>query len=126
MARISLSTWVDRLGKKREERKELEAKLKKIKEEERVIEDKILDNCSKDEISAIKGRQWAISLTRSIVPNVTDWNKFNKYVIRNKAIDMLQRRVSTSAWRERVEAGKNIPGVEPFTRIGLQLRKVKK
>jgi len=64
------------------------------------------------------------TLRKTVVAQVTDWDKFYRYVSRNKAFFLLQRRVADKAWRETLELrkGRDIPGTEPFTKVGLNLR----
>ena len=63
------------------------------------------------------------SLSPHVVPNVKDWTKFYAWINKNKAPELLQKRVAVEAWRERTEGGKALPGVEPFTVIKPSLRK---
>ncbi len=64
------------------------------------------------------------SIRKTVVAQVTDWEKFYRYIHKNKAFYLIQKRVSDAAWRETLEGRKNrpIPGTEPFTKIGLNLR----
>lgn len=60
------------------------------------------------------------TLTENRVTSITDWPKFINYVIRNKATDLLQRRISSVAWRDRTEDGARVPGIDVFHKWGLR------
>jgi hypothetical protein len=48
------------------------------------------------------------------VPVVQDWKELYGYIIENKEFDLLHKRTSISAFRERWDAGLDIPGVQKF------------
>lgn len=54
------------------------------------------------------------------VPQLRDWSKFERWVLRHKRLDLLQRRVSAPAWRE-IQGG--VPGIEVFNVTKLSVRK---
>jgi len=103
-----------------------ENKLKEKKQRYEEMSDDLLNNFNKQDLNGASGKLGSVSVTKTIVPDVEDWNKFFSYVHRNKAFDMLQRRVSVSAFRERLEAGKKVPGVVPFTKVDIRLNMKKK
>jgi hypothetical protein len=58
--------------------------------------------------------------------NIGDWESFVKFVKKTNGFDLLQRRVSTEAWRQRVEDGVKVPGIEVFTKQVLSIRNKRK
>lgn len=64
------------------------------------------------------------SITETVVANVDDWDAVNRYISRNKAFYLYERRISSAAYRELLESrkGKPIPGITPFTKRTLSLR----
>lgn len=102
-----------------------EKKLKAKKEKYNEGKDKIINEFSKDKIQGLKGSLAQVSIIKTDIPIIEDQNKFFKYVFRNKAVDLLKNGISTKAYRERIEAGKKIPGVSNFCKITLRVSKVK-
>jgi hypothetical protein len=98
------------------------AKAKKKYEDQK---SKMMDHMAHAGTATYKGNRGIVSLTEAEVPSVKDWNKFNKYVMKHKALDLLQRRVSVTAWRDRLEAGENIPGVDKFVKYSLRVAQSK-
>lgn len=68
-----------------------------------------------------KSELGTVSVAKQSIPTVKDWEAFYTYLLDNQAVDLLQRRISTSAWRERVEEGEVIPGVELFEKATLRI-----
>lgn len=57
------------------------------------------------------------------VPQIKDWGAFEKYILRHKRLELLQRRVSPVAWRALLEElGTAVPGVVPFSKRKLSVR----
>jgi hypothetical protein len=61
-----------------------------------------------------------VTLVTTLVPSVEDWEKFIAHVLKSKSVELLTRRVSTEAWRERLDAGQLVPGVKGFPRVTLR------
>jgi len=105
----------------------IEVKKQKLKDKYTIMETALLKEFTKDELmTSAGGKIGKVNITKPKVPNVVSWDKFYKYVARNKAFDMLQRKVSTTAWKERLAQGKKVPGIESITLIKLNLSPVKK
>ncbi len=71
-----------------------------------------------------RGGKARASVKEAIVAKVVNWDEFYRFIGRNKAFHLLQRRVSDPAYRELLEQRKNgVPGVEPFTKRSLSVTK---
>lgn len=112
-------------AKRLEYQREVEAKLAEFKAAEQAIEDHIINKFSKSEIEGAKGKLASASITRAVYPKVTDWDKVWAYIAKTKQFDLMERRMAKVAYRERYEAGVQIPGTEPFEKMDLSLTKVK-
>lgn len=66
-----------------------------------------------------------VSIKRTTVPTAKDWAAIDAYILKHKALDLLQRRIGVNAWRERVEAGEKVPGIEAYEKIDLAWTKAK-
>lgn len=100
-----------------------EADASKTKKRYEELKAKMMDHMTHAGTATYKGTKGTVSMTEAEVPTVKDWDKFNTYVLKNKALDLLQRRVSTTAWRDRLEAGQKVPGVEKFTKYSLRVNR---
>jgi hypothetical protein len=86
---------------------------------------KMLENMEYAGTATYKGDKGTISLTETVVPTVQNWDQFNKFILKNGAFDLYQRRISSTAWRDRLEAGEKIPGVLEYTRQNLRVNQSK-
>ena len=122
-ARMStMGSTIDSLWAKREEKREAEAKIKVIESEIAVIEESLMERMDKEETAKSQGTKASVSITQAVVANVEDWAAFHAYVAKNKYFHLLQKRVSDPAVRELWDAGKKVPGVQPFTKRKLNIR----
>lgn len=99
----------------------LDAKLAKLNSASNELEEQILQRFTAEEISSVRVSGGLATRVVETVPNVCDWDVFYAFVKKHNAFELLQRRVTATAWRERVEAGKPVPGIESFNRVHLKL-----
>jgi hypothetical protein len=114
---------VDLFYKLRSERIELERSVKDLKEQQDRLEEHIFNVFKKGDLEGCKGKTAVGSITRTVVPDVQDWDSFYAYMIKSKQLDLLERRPSRAACRERWDNDVEIPGVAQFEKIGLSVTK---
>lgn len=119
----NLGSCIDLLFEMREERIKLQRLAEEMSKKETELNEHILQAFSKTDLEGARGKLATCSIKRSKVPTVDDWEKFYKYVQKNGAFDLLQRRVSAEACRARWEQDVVIPGVKTFDVIKLSLTK---
>lgn len=99
---------------------------KKKKEAYDILAQQMIDQLDADGTTMTGDKDVATaSITDTVVAQVVDWDKFYRYISKNKAFYLLQRRVADKAWREEVidqRKGRLIPGTEKFTKRRLNLR----
>jgi hypothetical protein len=120
---IPAGKLADLLYKLRAERGEIEGKAEEVKAEETRIKDFLIETMPKAELSRITGELANAALTRKVVPQVADWDKLYAFIEKNDAFDLLQKRPSELAFKERWEAGVQVPGVDQFTVLGISVTK---
>jgi hypothetical protein len=69
------------------------------------------------------GKSATASIKKTIVPVVEDWKKTYAYIHKNKAFELLHRRLASTAWSEVIEAGGKVPGVAALEVEDLSLTK---
>lgn len=95
-----------------------------LAEEESAIKNHLIENLPKSEASGVAGKVARAMIITQNVPQVKDWDAFYEHVRKTKSFDLLQRRVSDAAVKERWENGKKVPGVETFTVVKVSLNKL--
>ena len=122
----SLGACADLLFDLRQKRLDLDKLAASAKEAETALINHIIDKMDKESTGAA-GKHHMVRVQTKQKPQVKDWAKFYEYVGKNKAFDLLQRRLSDAAIMDRLEDPKNkrgVPGVEMFTAVTVSLTKV--
>lgn len=79
----------------------------------------VLDEQGVDRIST---NGVTLSVSETVVPQVTDWNEVYAYVEQTGAFHLFERRMSSVAFRELVDRIGHVPGVESFTKRAISMR----
>lgn len=109
----------------RNERLALEKKVNELKEREVALKDHLIDNLPKSQAGGIAGKLARVEITKRNVPRIDDAKKFWQYAHRKGNEDLFKESLVESAVKSRWEAGKTVPGVEPFTIVSLSVSKLK-
>jgi hypothetical protein len=119
----TLGACADRLFTLRAEassiRKALDAtalvkRLGKIAEEQKAIEEHLIENLPKSKADGIVGKLAKAIIKTSKVPTVTDWDKLYAHILKTRDFSLLPRKVLTESVRDRWEEKKVVPGVGVF------------
>lgn len=113
---VQLGALADSYHAAKTKLKTAEARLEPLRERVHDLEVELLRALAEAKATGARGRKASVTISNQLVPTIEDWSAFEKFVISTKSLDLLQRRVSTSAWRERLEAAVPVPGVVPFSR----------
>jgi len=108
----------------REQRKLIEARAELIKADEQKIIEHLIERCTKTELTKLAGKLAQASLSKTLMPTVTDWDKLNEYITEHDAWQLRNKAANAAAFRELWEAGIEVPGVDKFTQVKLNVRKL--
>lgn len=115
-------TTVDKLVGLRNKKRDLEASVKSLEGQIEELQSQLLEEMESAGVDKFSGKLGTVSISTNVVANVEDWDALYPYIAKNKLWQLLQRRVSDPAYRELLDAGKKIPGVQPFSKKRLNLR----
>jgi hypothetical protein len=122
-ARISKQLAV--LKKLMDQQDKLMVQLVPIKEKIEALRERLLKDFTAAELSSTTAAGLRVTRSTTPVPSLVDRIKFFAYASRKANWDLLQGSVAVAAWRERMDAGKAVPGVKPFNRVGLTVTRIK-
>lgn len=108
-----------------EQEQELSRKLKPKKEKLDELETQIIEAMKKEKLTEFGGTGGRLIYNRKAVPTVKDWNELYKYIKKNDAFFLLEKRTSVTAYREILDSGQTLPGVETFFKESLTLSRKK-
>lgn len=118
----TIGDLIDKAFALRERKKEIEAQLAEIDGQIEGVQEQLMEKLEGQGISQSRGARASCSITKSVTGNVTDWDALWPWIAKNKFFHLVQRRLSDPSYRELLESGKKVPGVEPFTKKRLNLR----
>jgi len=119
----TLGECVDLLYVTRQTRLDLEHQAQKFQSRETALREHIIEKFSKADIEGARGKVATCSVNHATVAQVTDWAAFMEYVGRERAFDLVQRRVNDTAYRSRLDERVSVPGLEPFKVLKLSVQK---
>jgi len=120
---VKIGTLIDRLQRVSLQVKELTAKVEKAKADKEAAKKLVLDQLKSLGLESARGNLATVTHTETTIAEVVDRKKVWAYIQRNKATDLLQFRVSNPAFRERLDAGKKVPGLKSFVKHDLSVTK---
>lgn len=120
----ALGACADKLFELRNKRLAEQKKVDEIAAEESALKNHIIENLPKSEASGVAGKLARVTVVTKQIPQVKDWDAFYRYVKKTGSFDLMQKRLTDAAIKERWEAGKEIPGVEHFNAVSVSINKV--
>lgn len=120
----ALGACADKLFELRNKRLEMQKAVDAVAAEESALKNHIIENLPKSEASGVAGKLARVTVVTKQIPQVKDWDAFYKYVKKTGSFDLMQKRLTDAAIKERWEAGKEVPGVEHFNAVSVSINKV--
>ena len=123
----TLGELIDNMWALREERTAAEAVVDGIKAKIAAVEAQIDERMEAEGMTKATGAKATVSFTFTTIADVQGdegWTKLYAYIKKTGYWHLLHRRVTDAAYKELLEAGKKVPGVEPFTKKRINLRTI--
>lgn len=100
---------------------------RKAKEEYEALRDQVIVFMDEQGTSLLSAAGLVSEIKETEVPTIKDWAELIPFLLRNKRLDLFQRRLSPAVWREMLEerAGRPVPGIEAYTNRTLSVRRAK-
>lgn len=123
----NLAACVDMAYELRQQRLEESKGIKVIQEKESILKHHLIDTLPVGEASGIAGQIARCAVVTKQVATLKDAEALFAWIKKQPGTTgfrVLTRGLSDDAIRELWDAGKQVPGVEPFTTVGLSLTKL--
>lgn len=121
----TIGALIDKMKTIAVERSTLSLADKALSEEQKGLEQQIIELMDKQETRVGEGKIAKASIIEAEEPTIEDWDAFTKWMTRTKNLHLIQRRISAPAWREiRALKKAEVPGIGVFTKRSLNLRAV--
>lgn len=112
----NLGATIDAYRNLYDQRAELNRQVKQIEADMKLLEGDLLRDMDALGIDSARGKTASLRINENVYPSVQDWDQVYEFVKSNDAWYLLERRMTTLAYRQMQEAGEDIPGVEPMTK----------
>ena len=108
---VTLDDKLNRLADTRLQLKALLEQEKKLKQVQNALETEIAADMERQGLTQTGNDACTISLKTEIVPTVEDWDALHQHIIATGQFELLQKRMSATAYRELITMAQSVPGV---------------
>jgi hypothetical protein len=105
---------INDLAEVRKEIMKKNAEVKDLQKEKSELEAVLMARFKEQGVTRMAADGYTVTLAKQTVPTIKDWTAFSKYVVENDALYLLQRRLSPAPYRDLLDQGQQVPGLEPF------------
>jgi|TARA_R100000789_G_C2961189_1_gene137981 hypothetical protein len=108
----TLNNLMDDLATTRGEIHTLQEKEKSLRLRRNELESKIMWKMEEQGLDQIANDACTISKKLEIVPTVEDWDLLHQHILNTNQFELLQKRMSATAYREFLQMDMSVPGVK--------------
>lgn len=106
----------------RDEKRELDKKSTELGAALEETKFEIMRRMNELGVEQLSGAGMTVTLSETVVATVEDWEALNAHILESGELFLLERRVSSKAYREKLAAEEAVPGTKPFTKYALNMR----
>lgn len=110
---MNINELIEKRSKVKTEMAELNAQLKELRQEQDDLDHQLLNKLDEQGLSRTANDKASVSINQDTVPDVTDWDALYEHVTNTQDFSLLQRRVSSTAYKELLKLGEAVPGLQP-------------
>jgi len=103
---------------------QLNKQLKELRGEQDYVDVLLLRKMDTEGVSRTANENASVSINEDTVPNVDDWDALYEHVTSTQDFSLLQRRVSSTAYKELLKMGESVPGLSPRSVRRVNFRKL--
>ena len=107
----NLDDKMNMLNDTRQELKQLQAQEKALKDTQNYLEAEIAADMTKQGLTQTGNDVCTISIKTEVVPTVENWDALWQHIFDTRQSELLQKRMSATAFRELIAMGQSVPGV---------------
>lgn len=89
--------------------------LKDLRQRQDELDVELMKRLDAEGLARTANSEASVSINEEVVPDVQDWDQLYEHVINTGDFSLIQRRVSSTAYRELLKMGEAVPGLEPRT-----------
>ena len=122
MSEKKLTDLLTELAKTKKEIKSIQDNEKTYKATQRELEAQIVIRMQEQGLDKVSNDLCTISIKQEIVPTVENWDDVHEHIVKTNQFELLQKRMSATAYRELITLGMDVPGVKSteLTRVNFR------
>lgn len=120
---MKISDLIDKYVETKALKESLNEDIKKANEKLATIEADIMEQMASTGITQAASDKASCTMRETLHPAIEDWNAFYSYVASTNQFELLHKRLSSTVFRERWEAGETIPGTKASSVWELSVRR---
>ena len=109
----TIDELIDRKKSIKTQMEKLNSELKGLREQENNIDLELLKKLDTEGLKKTANEVASVSIKEETVPDVHDWDALYEHIKQTGDFSLIQRRVSSTAYRELLKLGENVPGLQP-------------
>tara|TARA_B100001287_G_scaffold265480_1_gene258437 strand:+ start:416 stop:808 length:393 start_codon:yes stop_codon:yes gene_type:complete len=109
----TIDELIDRKKSIKNQMEKLNSELKGLREQENDIDLQLLKKLDTEGLKKTANEVASVSIKEETVPDVHDWDALYEHIKQTGDFSLIQRRVSSTAYRELLKLGENVPGLQP-------------
>ena len=118
-----LDDLIDEMVRIRDQKRVREEQIKELNKTLTDLQQRFIQSAKAAGTEYARGALGSATIVETVVPQIDDWDLVADWIKENDALYLLHRRISSVAWKELRDMGEDIPGVEPYTKVSVSLRK---
>ena len=122
MSKKKITDLLTELAKTKREIKNLQEAEKLYKRTQSELESQIVIRMQEQGLDKVSNDLCTISIKQEIVPTVENWDDVHEHIVKTNQFELLQKRMSATAYRELIALGMDVPGVKSteLTRVNFR------
>ncbi len=115
MSVVSINDLIEKRAEVKRETESLNARLKELEAARDEIDLALLKKMDAEGLSRTANGSFSVSINEDTVPDVLDWDSVYAHVMSTRDFSLIQRRISSTAYKELLKLGEGVPGLQPRT-----------
>jgi hypothetical protein len=111
----NINELIEKRAEIKRETEQLNVRLKDLKSAQDEIDLALLKKMDAEGLSRTANGDYSVSINEDTVPDVDDWDALYNHIISTRDFSLIQRRVSSTAYKELLKLGEGVPGLSPRT-----------
>jgi hypothetical protein len=115
VTQININDLIEKRAEIKRESELLNVRLKDLKAAQDEIDLALLKKMDAEGLSRTANGDYSVSINEDTVPDVEDWDALYNHIISTRDFSLIQRRISSTAYKELLKLGEGVPGLSPRT-----------